>query len=548
MNLQNPRGTIAKMASVLLLISPAFSAAQVPVDDEGNVIGTYEPTTQSGSVGENGIPLLSAAELQELVGPVALYPDDLLAIVLPASAYPIQIAAAARFLEAHKTDASLKPDPDWDDTVIALINYPEVIELLNADLDWTYRLGEAVVAQQTDVVAAVESFRDRAYASGNLKSDSHQTVSQDEGVIEISPVADDVIYVPYYEPERVVVYQSRPSYFYYPRPYPVYYYPYSSRYYSSGHYFDHGYFWGVTTAFSIGWLSDSLHVHHHSYRGHPYYGRSYHNRYWYRRPSISIYNNHYGHNGRISVNRYSHGDRWRARNTRRTNPVREGYARSGNRSRNRVENRSEIRSGTRIAGRSGQEATTRRRQRDEIRFRQRGDGQPVASLRDTRARTVPSTTRPRRDATRSSRSRVGRSGDTRREQIEFRPRNTQRQPAVQPSRETRRQQPVQARESRRQRPEQSRGSRRQEPVRQARQQRERAAQPARRQAPVRQARQGREPATQQRAPAPQQRAGTRRSEQQPRQQESGRRDRSGSSESPRRQSGDKRGRSRDRRR
>lgn len=539
-NLQKPRGAIAQMASVLLLISPAFSAAQVPVDDAGNVIGTSEPATQSDSVGENGIPLSSAAELQELVGPVALYPDDLLAIVLPASAYPLQIAAAARFLEAHKTDASLKPDPDWDDTVVALINYPEVIELLNADLDWTYRLGEAVVTQQTDVVAAVESFRDRAYASGNLKSDSHQTVSQDDGVIEISPVADDVIYVPYYEPERVVVYQSRPSYFYHPRPYPVYYYPYSTGYYSSGHYFDHGYFWGVTTAFSIGWLSDSLHVHHHSYRGHPYYGHSYHNRYWYRRPSISIYNHHYGHNRRISVNRYSHGDRWRARNTRRTNPIREGYARSGNRSRSRVEDRSE----TRITRRSGQEATTRRRQRNEIRFRDRGDGQPVASLRDPRGQTDATTPRVRRVATRSNRSRVGRSGNTRSEQIEFRPRTTRSQPAVQPSRETRDQQPAQIRETRRQRSQQTRSNRRQEPVRQSRQQHE---QVTRRQAP---ARQGREHTTRQQAPVRQdrQRAETRRSEPQPRQQESARRDRSGSSESPRRQSNNKRSRSRDRKR
>ncbi len=72
--------------------------------------------------------------------------------------------------------------------------------MLNDDLDWTFRLGEAVVAQQTDVIQAIEAFRDRAYAAGNLKSDEFQVITNDDGVIEISPAQEDVIYVPYYEP------------------------------------------------------------------------------------------------------------------------------------------------------------------------------------------------------------------------------------------------------------------------------------------------------------------------------------------------------------
>ena len=176
----------ALLATALLLLIPVLSQAQVPVDDDGNVIGKSESQADI-------TPILSAAELQELVGPVALYPDDLLAIVLPASAYPLQIVQAARFLEALKNDSSLQPDPDWDDSVVALTNYPEVIDLLNNDLDWTWKLGEAIVAQQADVIAAIETFRDTAYAAGNLKSDEYQTVSNDDGVIEISPVAEDVI-------------------------------------------------------------------------------------------------------------------------------------------------------------------------------------------------------------------------------------------------------------------------------------------------------------------------------------------------------------------
>ena len=302
---------LAKTLLALLALIPASLLAQVPVGDNGEIIGTYEE--QAPETGNEEIPLLSTAELEELIGPIALYPDDLLAIVLPASAYPLQIIEAGRFLEAIEDDPTLKPDPDWDDSVVALVNYPEVVELLNEDIDWTWRLGEAVVSQQADVVSAIENFRDRAYAAGNLKSDSYQNVTREEGVIEITPVTEDVIYVPYYEPERVVVYQPRPVYYYYPRAYPVYYYPYSA-----AHAFHDGFFWGVTTAFTIGWYSDSLNVFHHSYHGHPYYGRHYWDRWWYRRPSVSVYNTTYiTRSTPVTINRYYGGDRWRPRHNRR---------------------------------------------------------------------------------------------------------------------------------------------------------------------------------------------------------------------------------------
>ena len=258
-------------------------------------------------------PIASSTELEELVGPIALYPDDLLAIVLPASTFPLQIVEASRFLQNLEDDPSLQPDDDWDDSVVALLNYPEVIELLNEDLDWTWRLGEVVVAQQSDVISAIELFRDRAYAAGNLKSDDYQLVAHENSSIQITPIQDDVIYVPYYEPERVVVYQTRPAYYYYPRPYPVYYYPYSA-----GYAFHDDFFWGVTTAFSIGWHSHHLNVFHHSFYGHPYYGHSYWHRYWYRRPDIHAHNNvHVRNNTNVRYNRYQHGDRWQA-NERRT--------------------------------------------------------------------------------------------------------------------------------------------------------------------------------------------------------------------------------------
>jgi len=310
-SLNNPK-RLCELA-MLLAMWPLAGLAQAPVDESGNPIGDYQ--AQGEAVNEADTPVATAAELEVLVGSIALYPDDLLAIILPASTYPLQLVEAARFLEALKDDPSLRPDDDWDDSVVALTNYPEVIELLNEDLDWTWRLGEAVVAQQADVIAAIEVFRDRAYAAGNLKSDEYQNVTDEDGIIEITPVNEEVIYVPYYEPERVIVYQPRPVYYYHPRPYPVYYYPYPY-----GYSFNDGYFWGVTTAFTIGWATDYLHVRHHSYYGHPYYGHSYNHRWWYRRPSISVHNTYYVNDNHYSYNRYGSGDRWRSNNHRRMGP------------------------------------------------------------------------------------------------------------------------------------------------------------------------------------------------------------------------------------
>jgi hypothetical protein len=232
---------------------------------------------------------VSAGELEEIVGPIALYPDDLVAIVLPASTYPLQVVQAARFLEDRKANASLEPDKSWDESVIALLNYPEVVKLLNDDLDWMYDLGTAVLNQRPEVLDAIQAFRDRAYAAGNLRSDEQQTVTRADKTIEIKPADPQVIYVPYYEPERVVVYQSAPVYHYYPWRYPLYYYPYPSHYV-----FDTGFFWGVRSWYSVGWHTHHVHVHHWGYHGHPYFGWTYYDP-WYVRNAyinVNLYPNH----------------------------------------------------------------------------------------------------------------------------------------------------------------------------------------------------------------------------------------------------------------
>ena len=238
---------------ISLLLAIAFSApvqlaAQVPVDAQGEPLAAYDDGVYAGG----GVPIagaeveeifsLTVPELEELVGPVALYPDDLLAIVLPASTYPLEIVQAARFLDQFEIDSSLEPDESWDESVVALLNYPEVLRMLDEQIDWTWRLGEAVIGQQVDLIAAVESFSRPGIRRGQPWNPTIARPSATMRALSRSePVDKEIIYVPYYEPEEVVIYQPRRTvYNYYPRAYPVYYYPYPY-----GHSFSSGYFWGV---------------------------------------------------------------------------------------------------------------------------------------------------------------------------------------------------------------------------------------------------------------------------------------------------------------
>lgn len=286
------RAAILVASLVLLFLAGTFSArAATGMEAE---VTAVEP-----------VELLTHEELTTLVAPVALYPDDLLAVVLPASTFPLQVVVAKRFLEARTANPGLEPDEEWDASIVALLNYPEILALLDEDLEWTWQLGEAVLVQQNDVIAAIADFRQTASAAGNLTSDDKQHVRVSEaGAIEITPVVRELIYVPYYDPQEVAVYQPRRVYHYYPRTYPLYYYPYAS-----GHYFGNGAFWGVTSAFSIGWRTGSLHWHHRGFYDHPYYGYSYYDPFYYRRPHIWLT---YHHRDRLRRgNRRHHGDnRW----------------------------------------------------------------------------------------------------------------------------------------------------------------------------------------------------------------------------------------------
>src|SRR5579864_2556570 len=153
--------------------------------------------------------LLKPAELDQLVAPIALYPDTLLAEVLMASTYPLEVVQADRWATENK---NLKGDQlkaavekkGWDDSVKSLVATPSVLAMMSEKLDWTQKLGDAVLAQQPDVMDAVQRLRAKAQANDKLPSTKEQKVSvsqqQDRQVIVIEPAIPDTIYVPYYDP------------------------------------------------------------------------------------------------------------------------------------------------------------------------------------------------------------------------------------------------------------------------------------------------------------------------------------------------------------
>jgi hypothetical protein len=164
-------------------------------------------------------------EIDQMVAPIALYPDALLAQVFVASTYPLEIVQAGRFVQQNKDLKGEKlmaaaKDKDWDPSVKAMLSFPDVLLMMNDKLEWTEKLGNAFLDQQKDVMAAVQRLRQKAQESGNLKTTKEQkvVVQQETKVIVIESASPQVVYVPAYNP--TVVYGAWP-YPAYP-PYPVY--------------------------------------------------------------------------------------------------------------------------------------------------------------------------------------------------------------------------------------------------------------------------------------------------------------------------------------
>jgi hypothetical protein len=190
-----------QLLSIVLSLLLVFSA--LPFEAAG------QQTAPSGSPGPGQAAPLSADELRQLVAPIALYPDALVAQVLGAATFPDQVSAADNFLHQNPSlqgqQLMLAVDAQpWDPSVKALTQFPSVLDNMTKNLSWTSALGEAYSTQASAVMAAVQTLRAQAYAAGNLKSGSQITVvQQSPQTIVIQPTNPQIVYVPTYNPAVV---------------------------------------------------------------------------------------------------------------------------------------------------------------------------------------------------------------------------------------------------------------------------------------------------------------------------------------------------------
>jgi hypothetical protein len=171
----------------------------------------------------------STEELNQMLAPIALYPDALLAQIFMASTYPLEVVEEARWVEKNpnlkdaQLDAALE-NQKWDPSVKALAHFPQILALMNQNLEWTTNLGDAFLGQREEVMNTVQQLRAKAQATGNLKTTQEQQVIVEQQVIRIEPTNPQVIYVPAYNPTVVYGTWAYPAYppppIYYPGYYP----------------------------------------------------------------------------------------------------------------------------------------------------------------------------------------------------------------------------------------------------------------------------------------------------------------------------------------
>lgn len=268
----NPRALTTACCALLVLGGcesagpPAAGTATPALSRDGAVQARQEPAPYQ------------AEEIEALVAPIALYPDPLLAQVLMASTYPLEVALAARWSKAHpdlKGDDAVKAvqNESWDVSVKSLVAFPQILAPMGDQLDWTQKLGDAFLAKQKDVFNAVQRLRVRAQQAGHLKSGAQQTVTVDtatsgaaaqQSIVRIEPADPKVIYVPVYDP--AIVYGGWGY-----AGYPYYYWPPYGPYYP-GDAFLGGIAWGIGLAGAIAifgdcdWNNGGVHVEHHKAR------------------------------------------------------------------------------------------------------------------------------------------------------------------------------------------------------------------------------------------------------------------------------------------
>src|SRR4030088_1740763 len=258
---RGPMTSKTKGATVRSLVATLCTLVLLPGDTLAYISSPSQATASSTPTQGSKIP---SEQLDSLVAPIALYPDPLLAQALAASTYPLEIIQLRQWLEKNKglkdkalADAVAKET--WDPSIQALAALPDVVKRLADDIQWTTDLGNAFLAQQSDVMDAVQRMRKKAQDKGNLKSTEQQKVEtrviENKSVIVVEQANPQVVYVPSYDP--VVVYG--PAYY----PYPPIYYP---GYYAGGLAIAFGVgiamgaFWGGGWGWGCGWGGNDINI------------------------------------------------------------------------------------------------------------------------------------------------------------------------------------------------------------------------------------------------------------------------------------------------
>ncbi len=231
------------MKLLSLFLALGFYAGQIRAASASKLSGTPSASAPEGSAGGTAsaaapaaqpVPppsspaKLSASELEKLVMPIALHPDPLISIILPASVYPLEVVQAARFVRDTNNLPKIDAQP-WDDNVKAVAKFPDLIAKMDADLDWTMRLGQAFLDQPKELMDTIHSLRAKAQSAGTLRTTEQQIVtvtnvivlqtnysqviSVTNEVVQVAPANPQVVYVPTYPP---TVYYPPPTYVYNP--------------------------------------------------------------------------------------------------------------------------------------------------------------------------------------------------------------------------------------------------------------------------------------------------------------------------------------------
>lgn len=247
------RTSLKRTAAALVALVTAVAAAPPPAWPQ-----IVTPVAQSGAPQAQ----FSDAALDQLLAPIALYPDQLLGQILMASTYPLEVVQAARWvgqpqnaaLRGDRLAAALQPI-DWDPSVKALVPFPQILTMMDQHLDWMQNLGDAFIGQQADVMESVQRLRRQAAAAGNLNSTPQQTVTMVGPDYVVQPANPTVIYVPVYNPNYVYGAWLYPLY-------PPFYFPPPPRFLVGPVYHDVGFSIGVAII-RILWGWDSWDWRHH---------------------------------------------------------------------------------------------------------------------------------------------------------------------------------------------------------------------------------------------------------------------------------------------